>query len=361
MKDYYAILGISKDANSEDVKKAFRKLAQQYHPDKKGGDEARFKEVSEAYSILSDSKKRAEYDAYGRTYGATGGQGGFSGGPFEGFDFSGFQDAFRQGGFANFDFGDVFGDLFGGEMRRERRGRDISIDIEIPFKDAIFGTERRILISKVGLCEACEGSGATKGSEVEKCTTCNGQGHVREARRSFLGSVTVTRECDSCRGRGARPKNPCKQCAGRGIRKKEEEIAIRVPAGIENGEMIRMPGRGEAVAGGASGDLYIKVHVKKDTRFTREGTTITTSLTVKLTDVLLGSEHAIPTLDGEVTIQVPAGTRHGELLRVRGKGAPMSANGNARGDMLVRINIDFPRTLSKKAKKLTEELREEGV
>jgi molecular chaperone DnaJ len=358
MKDYYSILGISREATPEEIKKAFRKLAQKYHPDKQGGDEARFKEASEAYTVLSDAKKKAEYDAYGRTFGGAGGaQGGFGGAnPFQDFDFSGF-----QAGGQGFDFGDIFGDVFGGEARRERRGRDISIDIELSFRDAVFGIERRVLINKVGLCDTCNGNGAAPNSEMDTCKTCNGQGQIRETRRSFFGVVTTNRECPTCDGRGSVPKQPCRTCAGRGVRKREEEIVVQIPAGVNNGEMIRMQGRGEAVAGGVAGDLYIKLHIKNDPRFIREGNNLTTPLNVKLTDALLGAEYTVQTLDGDITVQVPQGTKHNELLRVRGKGVPIESTGSARGDLFVRVNIDFPSKLSRRARKMLEDLRDEGI
>ncbi len=351
MKNYYDILGIAKSASEEEIKKAFRALAHKYHPDKKGGDEAKFKEVSEAYAVLSDKKKRAEYDTYGKTFSGGGAQGGFGG-----FDFSNFQ-GFQNG--VEFDLGDIFGEFFGGQGRaRGKRGRDISIDIEIPFRDAIFGTERRVLVSKMGLCDSCEGTGAKKGTSLTSCTSCNGKGQIQETRNSFFGSFTSARTCPSCHGRGEVPKEPCGTCRGEGINRREEEVRITIPSGMENGEMIRMPGRGEAAAGGTAGDLYIKLHVKADKQFTRDGTHLVTSLSIKLTDALLGGEYHIASLDGDTSLSVPAGVEHGAVLRIRGKGVP--ARGG-RGDLLVRIDIQFPKKLSRDAKKLIEQLREEGL
>jgi len=356
MKNYYDILGIQKSANDEEIKKAFRKLAHKYHPDKKGGDEKKFKEASEAYAVLSDKKRRAEYDTYGRAF-----AGRASG---AGYDFSGFDDfasGFSGGGFegVEFDFGDVFSEVFGGRRKQEKRGRDISVDVEISFKESIFGTERKMLITKMSECSVCTGSGAEKGSEMETCPACNGNGQVRETRRSFLGTFTSVRECASCHGRGEAPKKKCGECGGIGVSKQEEEIRVSIPAGIQNGEMIRQPLRGEAIAGGVSGDLYVKIHVQPDSAFTREGSNLTTQMPVKLTDALLGASYTLQTLDGTITLKVPSGVSHGEILRVRGKGVPISGDG--RGDLLVKIQINIPKRLSRKAKKLIEEMRGEGL
>ncbi len=360
MKKYYEILGVQKTATEDDIKKAFRKLAHKYHPDKKGGDEKKFKEVSEAYTVLSDKKKRAEYDTYGKTFA---GGGGPQGSGFNGFDFSnfqGFQGFGGQGGNVEFDFGDIFGDVFGGGSPRGRsRGRDISIDIELSFREAIFGAERRILLSKMSACDVCGGTGAKKGSKTISCTTCNGKGEIRESRSSFFGTFTSSRPCPRCHGRGEIPEVPCDSCRGEGVRKREEEIHVVVPAGVEDGEMIRMPGRGEAATGAGAGDLYVKLHIKGDAKFSRDGNNLVTSLPIKLTDALLGSEQRIYTLDGEETIDVPAGVAHGEVLRVRDKGVPYGRG--SRGDLLVRIDIEFPKKLSRSARELVEKLRTEGL
>ncbi len=361
MKNYYDILGVQKGATEEDIKVAFRKLAHKYHPDKKGGDEAKFKEVSEAYAVLSDKRKRAEYDTYGKTFAGGGPQGGPQGG-FGGFDFSnfqGFQGFQGQNGQAfEFDLGDIFGDFFGGGGRA-RRGRDISIDIELPFRDSIFGTERRVLISKVGTCDVCEGTGAKKGSKTITCPTCNGKGEVRESRNSFFGNVSTSRTCSRCHGRGTVPEQPCEVCRGEGVAKREEEIRVSVPAGVEDGEMIRMPGRGEAVPGSKAGDLYVKLHVRADKLFTREQNNLITVLPIRLTDALLGGEYKVHTLDGDEMLTVPAGVVHGEMLRIRGKGVPHGRG--ARGDLLVRVDIEFPKKLSKEARAIVEKLRAEGL
>lgn len=350
-KDYYEILGVQKNASKEDIKKAFHKLAHKYHPDKSSGDADKFKEVSEAYSILSDDKKRAEYDSYGRVF--SDGAGGFQGGA--GFDFSQFQDAFQ-----GFDFSDVFNDFFAGQAgTRVRRGRDISIDLEISFKDSVFGTKRTVLLAKTALCETCRGTGAEPGTELETCKHCNGSGKVHETSNSIFGTITMEQPCRFCHATGKVPKEKCRTCRGEGVYRKQEEIDIIVPAGIEGGEMIRLTGAGEAIAGGNSGDLYVKVHVQPDPRFKKDGPNLVTDLSIKLSDALLGAEYKIATLDGEETISIPAGVTHGEMIRIKGKGVP-AARGK-RGDLFVRVKITLPSKLSRSARSLIEKLKEEGI
>lgn len=355
MKNYYDILGVGKSASDEEIKSAFRKLAHKYHPDKKGGDEAKFKEVSEAYAVLSDKKKRAEYDMYGKTFAGGGQQGGFGG--FDFSQFGGFQ-GFQNGQTFEFDIGDIFGDVFGGSPRAKSRGRDISIDLELSFKESIFGAERRVLISKIAVCDICGGSGAKRGTKTINCTTCNGKGSIQESRNSFFGTFTSSRPCPRCHGKGTVPETPCEGCRGEGVRKREEEIHVVVPAGVEHGEMVRMPGKGEAAPGGSTGDLYVKLHIDADPNFVREGNNLLTVLPIKLTDALLGGEYRIQSLDGEEIVVVPRGVSHGETVRIRGKGVPVGRN---RGDLLVRIDIQLPKKLSRSAEDLIEKLRKEGL
>jgi len=358
MKDYYQILGLQKGASKEEVKKAFRKLATQYHPDKKTGDEAKYKEITEAYAVLGDDKKKAEYDSYGHAFNGGGGGGGGFGG-FNWSDFAGQAQGFGGQGF-EFDINDIFENFgFGGGQSRQSRGRDVSIEINLNFKESVFGTTRKVLVTKNNLCDECKGSGAKKGAGMVSCSTCAGNGKIRETRQSIMGSFTTVRECSVCQGRGEVPKERCPHCAGAGVRRTQEEIEINIPAGIENGEVVRMTGRGEAMPNGQPGDLYIKLHVESDKNIKREGTTLIMNLPIKLTDALLGGDYKIETLDGVVEIKVPVGVSHGELLRIKGKGVPV--DGGTRGDFLVRVNVELPKKLSKKAMKLVEELREEGV
>ncbi|MFA5942156.1 MAG: molecular chaperone DnaJ [Candidatus Paceibacterota bacterium] len=365
-KDYYNVLGVDKKATKDDIKKAFRKLAHKYHPDKGGTDESRFKEITEAYSVLSDDKKRREYDTYGQSFaGSTGSpQGGGFGGqgnPFGGFDFSGFQQGFGQGG-VDFDFGDIFGDVFGGGRggrTQTPRGRDISIDLEISFKDAVFGTTRNVLIAKVSTCSLCRGTGAKPGTDLETCKTCNGSGRIHETRNSILGQFTSMRTCTTCDGTGKIPKEKCAECKGHGVLRRQEEIHITIPAGVDNGEMIRLSGQGEAIKAGIAGDLYVKIHVKPHPVFRREGTNLFMDLPVKLTDALLGTTASIETLEGKtLEVKVPPMKRAEELLRVRGKGIPSD---NSRGDLIIRLEVALPHKLSGKAKKAVEDLRAEGL
>lgn len=352
-KDYYKILGVDKKATKVEIKKAFHKLAHKYHPDKEGGDEKKFKEASEAYAVLSDDKKRTEYDAYGQSFGGNGGfQGGFNG-------FNGFSQGGQTEGF-EFDLGDIFGDIFGGGRNaRKTRGSDISIDLEISFSEAVFGVERRVLLTKNSFCVECNGTGAKQGSEMETCSNCNGKGKIRETKQSFFGAFSSVKICDKCKGTGKIPKEKCKECWGTGIKKKQEEIKIKIPAGINHGEMIRLSGAGEAISGGVAGDLYIKIHVVPHKHFRKEGVDLKMDLAVKLSDALLGAEYVVETLDGKITVKIPKGVSHGELLRVRDKGVPYG--GNKRGDLFLKIKIKLPNKLSRKAKQLVEELKEEGV
>ncbi len=356
-KDYYAILGVNKSSSKDEIKKAFHKLAHKYHPDKNKGDDSKFKEVNEAYQVLSDEQKRAQYDQFGSNP-----QGGFGGGQpgagFGGFDFSGFQG---QQGFDMGDLGDIFSDFFGGGHggQQTRRGRDISTEINISFADSVFGVTRRVLITKVSLCETCTGSGAKAGAKQITCSACNGKGQIRETRRSILGSFVTTRPCDTCLGAGTVPSELCSTCRGAGVRRKEEEIEIRVPAGIESGEMIRMNGLGEAVRKGVAGDLYIKIVVAPHPTFRRDRQNLLMDMDIKLSEAILGAEHKIETLDGPVTIKIPEGIASGTQLKIKEKGVP--TNRGKRGDLLVHVTVKIPSKLSKKAKEAIETLKNEGL
>ncbi|MFZ1988090.1 MAG: molecular chaperone DnaJ [Minisyncoccia bacterium] len=361
-KDYYSILGVEKKATKDDIKKAFRKLAHKYHPDKGSGDEAKFKEITEAYSILGDDKRRREYDTYGQSF-AGANTGGNGAGGFGGFDFNNFQ-GFGNGG-VEFDFGDLFegfGDIFGtsrGGRTQVRRGRDVSIDIEISFKESIFGAQRSVLLAKVGSCETCKGSGAKPSAEMETCKTCNGSGKVHETRNSVFGQFTSARSCPNCDGLGKIPKEKCVTCNGAGVKRREEEIRISIPAGINNGEMIRMPQQGEAVKGGVAGDLYVKIHVKAHAVFHKEGNNLVMQLPVKLTDALLGTVVPVETLDGKtLEVKIPAFSKTEETLRIREKGVPYEGG---KGDLLIHVSVALPKKLSSKAKKVIEELKAEGI
>ncbi len=364
-KDYYEILGVNKGASKDEIKKAFYKLAHKYHPDKKEGNEAKFKQVNEAYQVLSDDTKRSKYDQFGSGFENMGSAsaGGFGGSQqgFSGFDFSGFQN-----GSADFDFGnlnDIFSDFFtggmGGGRREARRGRDISTEIQISFAESVFGVSRKILITKTSNCFACSGSGAKVGTKMETCKYCNGQGKIREAKRTILGTISSTKTCEECLGAGEVPKEKCETCKGKGVFRREEEITINVPAGMRDGEMIRMTGGGEAVSRGTSGDLYIKVNVAAHAVFKRDGNDLVMNLDLRLSDALLGTEYAIKTLDGEIKVKIPEGVSVGEILRVKGHGVPSSKS--KRGDLLIKLKIKLPGKLSHKSRELVEQLKKEGI
>jgi molecular chaperone DnaJ len=372
-KDYYETLGVNKGASKDEIKKAFYKLAQKYHPDKKGGNEAKFKQVNEAYQVLSDDAKRSKYDQFGSQFenvdagGYGGGQGGFGG-----FDSSGFSGGF--GGFSSngadfgssFDMGnlnDIFSDFFGGGMgggrQQQKRGRDISTEIQISFSDAVFGVTRKILITKTSTCLTCGGSGARAGSKMETCKHCNGQGQIHEQKRTIFGNIASTKICEVCQGTGEVPKEICDKCKGKGVLRREEEVSITIPAGIRDGEMVRMSGMGEAISKGTTGDLYIKINVAPHSVFKREGNDLVMNLNLKLSDALLGTKYPIQTLDGEIEVTIPEGVSINEILRVRGKGVP---NGkNKRGDLLIKLNIKLPSKISHQSRKLIEELKKEGI
>lgn len=344
--DYYNLLGLEKNASKDEIKKAFHKLARKYHPDNKtSGDEDKFKEVNEAYQTLSDDKKRSEYDTYGHVFSGAGGNSTDPG--------------FHQD-FQGFDIGDIFNEFFGGGGNRMKRGRDISIDVEVPFTEAIYGTERTMLLTKTSLCDLCKGNGAKPGTQQIKCEVCNGKGKVHETRSSFLGSFTSVRECGTCKGEGKIPKEKCDTCHGLGIGRKQEEIVVKIPPGIQDGEVIRLSGMGEAVSHGVPGDLYVKIHVGQHPLFRRDGENLVMDLDIKLSDALLGGEYPIQLVDNsQIKLKVPAGVSLGEVMRVRGKGVLLDRS--RKGDLLIKLNIKLPRNLSKKARKLFEELKEEGI
>lgn len=356
-KNYYKVLGVEKSASKEEIKKAFHKLAKKYHPDSSGGgvDDMKFKEVNEAYQTLSNDKKRAEYDSYGRV---------FSGGSSSGGGRSPFGD-FSQGfsgSVSGWDLGDIFGEFFsqGSSRNHVRRGRDISVDLQISFAESIFGIEKTILLVKTVICDDCNGTGGDKKAGVIKCESCNGQGKIHETRNSILGALTSVRECQHCHGEGEIPKKKCVECGGFGVLKRQEEIRVIVPMGVQNGEVVRLSGYGEAILKGVSGDLYVRIHVEPHPVFRREGSNLVMDLNVKLTDALLGGEYTIKTIDGNsLAIKIPAGVSIGEILRVRERGVPKDKK--RRGDLLIKLNIKLPKRLSGKARKLFSELKEEGV
>jgi molecular chaperone DnaJ len=355
-KSYYDILGVDKKASKDEIKKAFYKLAAKYHPDK-GGDEAKFKEVNQAYQILSDEQKRKEYDMYGENFsGAAGGQSAYGGG-FGGFNTGDFQNI-------NIDFdnlGDIFGDFFGGGFgAREKRGRDISMDIEISFKESIFGTSRNVVINKTSTCNTCRGSGGDEKSGKVTCDKCNGNGKVHTVKNTFMGRIQTTSECEHCNGSGSVYKNKCSDCKGYGVKSGRSEINIDIPVGINSGDMLKMSEMGEAVKGGVTGDMFVKVRVAIDKTWMRSGYDLICEHKIKLTDALLGFEHNLNGLDGDIALKVSGGVSVGEVVRVENRGVPVSGS-KRRGDVLIKLIIELPKKLSKEAKEKILELKKEGI
>lgn len=363
-KDYYKILGVSKNASQDEIKRAYRGLAHQYHPDKAGGDEQKFKEINEAYQVLGDSKKRNQYDQYGSTFENVRGTGGFSGfGDFR--DFSGFAEAFQNGGLDGFEgftnFGDIFGDFFGGGRKGRQaaqRGNDISVDIEISLEEVFSGVAREIEINKNNLCVKCGGNGGEPGTQMKTCDKCGGQGRVRQQRRIIFGSFIQESICDKCAGQGKTPEKNCGGCGGRGVKRSPDKISINIPAGIEDGGTLRLFGKGEAIRDGIAGDLYVVAHIKTHKLFKRKGADLYYDLPLKFTQLVVGSNVDIPTIDGEVKIKISAGIEVGKMLKLKGKGLPRMGH-YGRGDMYIKMDVIIPKRLSAKAKKLLEELDKE--
>lgn len=356
-KDYYKVLGVDKKASEADIKKAYRKLAHEHHPDKTNGNADKFKEINEAYQVLGNKEKRSQYDQFGSTFQQAGG--GASAG---GFNWGGFQ---QQGFNGNADFGDlgdIFGDFFGfGRAGRGRsnRGSDIEVELEIDFNESYFGGDKNISLYKNSVCSKCNGNGAEPGSKIEQCSTCKGSGKIRRVQNTMLGAMQVESACPSCDGRGQKATDPCRSCGGSGIEKKKEEFTISIPAGIGNGQSIKFSGRGEAMAhGGQSGDLYISFRVRPDRRFVRKGDDILVETDVSYATLSAGGEVKVPTVDGSVRLKIPAGTQSGKVFILRSKGFNR-IHGRGRGDELVTVNVIVPTKLTKRQKELIEELERE--
>ncbi|MEA2065274.1 MAG: molecular chaperone DnaJ [Patescibacteria group bacterium] len=361
-KDYYNILGVNKSSSADEIKKAFRKLAHKYHPDKKGGDETKFKEINEAYQVLSNPQKKQQYDQFGQTFDQTqaGGEG------FSGFDdfsgFSGFNSGFSSGGGVEFDLGDILGDFFGGGRKtgRAARGRDIQADITIEFLEMITGAEKEIEIFKNSVCDNCGGTGDDPKSEQKICSTCNGKGEIKKMRQTMFGSMATSAICPDCNGEGKIASKKCEVCKGTGVIKEKEKIKIKIPMGINEGESIRISGKGEAIKKGAAGDLYIVIHIRQGTEFLRVGDDINTVKLIKLTQAILGDKIEVDTPEGKVKLKIPEGIESGTEFRLRGKGIP-HLRGFGRGDLIIKIIITIPKRLTRAQKKIIKELEKEGL
>lgn len=356
-RDYYEVLGVSKSASDDELKKAFRKAAVKYHPDKEGGDEAKFKEVGEAYEVLKDKQKRQRYDQFGHAgVGGASGGGHAGGNPFEGFggfgNGQGFEFNFGDGG-----LGDIFGQFFGGGQQGQRgpvRGRDVEAQIQLTFEEAVFGVERELSFEMEDECSHCHGTTVEPGHELKTCPTCKGAGQQTRVMNTMFGAIQQAVPCETCQGRGKVPEKVCTVCNGRGTERRKQDIAIKIPAGIDDGATIRLSGRGEATAHGSKGDLYVNVRVKAHKKFTREGDLILSEEHVNMVDAALGTEIDVATVDGKVRMKIPAGTQSGTDFKLTGHGVP-HLRSERRGAHIVSIIVDTPTKLSKKQKELLEQ------
>ena len=348
-QDYYQVLGVSRSDSEEDIRKAFRKKAMEYHPDRnKNADaEEKFKEINEAYQVLSNSTKRSQYDLHGRS--GVSSNGGFDR-PFEGFDvFGGFGDIFDS----------FFGEASGRRTREAQRGNDVQQRVVLTFEEAVFGAERQVDITRHENCQRCSGAGNEPGTPINTCSTCRGSGRVRRAQRSLFGQFSQITPCSTCRGAGKIVQTHCTSCRGEGMERRKRKISVNIPAGVESGMQVRLTGEGDVGRdGGSSGNLYIHVDVQDHPLFTRDGHDLIYHLGINMAEAALGSEKLVPTLGEDyATIKVPAGTQPATEFRIRGKGVPRLDNGR-RGDLRIMVNLQVPRSVTAQQRKLLEELAE---
>ncbi len=352
-RDYYEVLGISKSASADEIKKAYRKAAVKYHPDKDGGDETKFKEAGEAYDVLKDGQKRQRYDQFGHA-GVGGSNGGGAGGgnPFEGFGGQGAHFDFGDGG-----LGDIFGQFFGGGGGRQRgpqRGRDVEVSLQLSFEEAVFGVEEKIELDMDDECSHCHGTTVEPGYELKTCPTCKGAGQVGRVMNTIFGQIQQNVTCETCGGRGKVPEKVCTVCHGKGTERRKRTINLKVPAGIDDGATIRLNGHGEAIGNGEKGDLYVHIRVKAHKRFTREGDIILSEAHVTMIEAALGTEIDVETVDGKIRMKVPAGTQSGTDFKLSNHGVPHMRS-DKRGPHIVSLVVDTPTKLTKKQKELLEE------
>ena len=352
--DYYDLLGVNKNASADEIKKAFRKAAVEHHPDR-GGDEAKFKEINEAYEVLKDTDKRKRYDQFGHA-----GVGGNGGGSPYGGGYGG------QSQNINFDFGDlglgdIFSSFFGGggqqNQRRQNRGRDVEAAVEISFEQAVFGTEVDLSLNLEDTCEHCKGTTVEPGYELKTCDQCQGSGQVVSVTRTVFGNIQQATICPKCHGSGKIPEKVCSVCRGKGTQSKRQTIQLKIPAGIDDGATIRLREHGEAIANGPKGDLYVNIRVKPHKKFTREGDLILSEEHINMVDAALGTEIEVETVDGSVRMKVPGGTQSGSDFKLSNHGVP-HLRGNSRGAHIVTLIVDTPRKLSKYQRQLLEALRD---
>lgn len=357
-RDYYEVLGVGKDASADELKKAYRRLAIQYHPDKEGGDEAKFKEVSEAYEVLKDASKRQRYDQFGHA--GVGGSTSGGGNPFGG----GYGSQNVHFDFGDLGLGDIFESFFGGAAGRrgprgQARGRDVETRVDVGFEDAVFGTEVPLNMHIDDTCTHCQGTTVEPGHELKTCPTCQGSGQVVHVARTIFGNIQQASLCQACKGTGKIPEKVCSVCKGKGTERKAQQITLRVPAGIDDGAVIRLRERGEAIANGPKGDLYVNVRVKPHKKFTREGDLILSQEHVPMVDAALGTELDVDTVDGLVRMKIPPGTQSGTDFKLPNHGVP-HLKGETRGSHIVTIFVDTPTKLSKQQKELLEAFQKDG-
>lgn len=353
-RDYYEVLGISKGASEQEIKKAYRKLAKKYHPDvnKEADAESKFKEVQEAYEVLSDTSKRSAYDQYGHA--GTEGFSGHSG--YTDYDFGGTQ----------FDMGDIFSQFFGGSMgdfgfssgrrRREEGGGDLRYKIRLSFMESIEGGEYKIKVDREVVCDKCDGTGS-ENKKTKTCSTCKGQGRVQKVQQSFLGRMAFISECDECKGIGKIPEEECSKCGGRGVKQEKKDVKIKIPKGAYDGMVMRFVGSGNFTKEGSSGDLYVEIEVEPHENFERRGNDIYSSENISVYTAVLGDVIKVNTVEGEVKLKIPAGTQSETVFRIKDSGAPILGKEYQHGDHYVRVIVDIPKKLSRNEKKLWEQLK----
>ncbi len=352
-RDYYEVLGVGKNASADEIKKAFRKAAIEHHPDR-GGDEAKFKEVNEAYEVLKDSSKRQRYDQFGHA--GVGGSTGAGGNPFEGYGGAGGQNVHFD--FGDLGLGDIFSSFFGGQQqqqqRRTRKGRDVETRVELTFEQAVFGTELDLDLDLNDSCEHCKGTTVEPGHELKACDECKGSGQVMHVTRTVFGNIQQATICPKCEGRGKVPEKVCTVCHGNGTQRKKQQIKLKVPAGVDDGATIRLRERGEAIANGPKGDLYVNLRVKPHKKFTREGDLILSEEHVSMVEAALATEIDVDTVDGPVRMKVPAGTQSGTDFKLSNHGVH-HLRSEKRGAHIVTIIVDTPSKLSKEQKELLQQ------
>ncbi|MCA9329533.1 molecular chaperone DnaJ [Candidatus Saccharibacteria bacterium] len=348
-RDYYEVLGVGKNASDDEIKKAFRKKAIQHHPDKEGGDETKFKEVNEAYEILKDDRKRQRYDQFGHAgVGTSAASDGAGGNPFGG-GFSGQNVNFD---FGDLGLGDIFGSFFGGgfnggQSGRAKRGRDVEVNIDLTFEEAVFGVERNVQVNIADVCEHCKGSTAEPGHEIKTCDTCKGSGQTMRVMQTVFGNIQQATVCPKCKGQGKVPEKICTVCHGKGTQIKKRDLKIKIPAGVDDGATIRLREQGEAVANGQKGDLYVNIRVKAHKRFMREGDLVLSEAHIDMVSAALGTELDVETVDGLIRMKVPPGTQSGTDFKLSGHGVP-HLRGNGRGAHIVTLLVDTPTKLNRR-------------